>query len=161
MSSKPIEFPLKGSINAKECKKGISYRAVIDLPSNNGNRRQKKKCFPDWKFENPIEEAKAWLVQKNPKYSKEDYLENVEIGFIEYLKSWHKEKIGEIRGKTRQKGESGIIGKPHLIGMWTTNLLFGWTILGWFLIWFWILLIVGKKGVEEGISNLKNIYPLD
>lgn len=101
---KPVDFPLKGSIIPHDCKKGISYHAMIDLPSRNG-RNQSKKNFPDWKHDKPVEQAKAWLISKNEQIKNDKLTKKCDVGFAEYLRQWHKDKESKIREKTRQKRE--------------------------------------------------------
>lgn len=102
-----VEFPLKGSITPIERKKGVSYRARIDVP-NGEKRHQESKTFPSWKHDDPedaLERAKSFLYDWNCRIGNDDYIEDTSITFNDFLATWFDQTRSEISGGTEDKRE--------------------------------------------------------
>ncbi len=84
---------MKGSI----CEYRDKWRAYIDIPSENGERKRKTKVSES------KEELERWLTKIRYKLNEDVYIEPAEMELAEYLETWFERKKEGVRPSTADK----------------------------------------------------------
>lgn len=108
---KKLYFPLSGSIQPYETKSGTGYRAIINIPTENG-RKQKSKSYHESKHENPIDRCKMWLYEMNRKIGNGQAKKETDVNFNDFLAEWFQSTCEDIRSGTVDKRERAL--KNHI-----------------------------------------------
>lgn len=94
---------MKGTIRKLDRKKGNAYRARIDLPADQNERNVQTELFQSWKYDNPKQRARDWLMKWNVRLNEGDFAAAEAVTFDQYASTWLDRKQQTVRESTWNK----------------------------------------------------------